>query len=167
MPPQSEGNALTVYCINDDQQFIFSSSSLHIVATEESSPPWGDKRGALGAFLLVPNASIMKAGCFPELARRYGVSPISANSHLFISPHSIDDFPGRQFEITAISSMNKRELRATFSGISQANVAVRNFPMSAEQLRHRLRLRDGGNLYVFATTQQDGQHILFLCKKHV
>jgi hypothetical protein len=109
----------------------------------------------------------MKAGCFPELARRYGVSPISANSHLFISPHSIEDFPGRQFEITAISSMNKRELRTTFSGISQANVAVRNFPMSAEQLRHRLRLRDGGNLYVFATTQQDGQHILFLCKKHV
>lgn len=175
MPPQSEGNALTVYCINDDQQFIFSPSSLHIVATEESSPLWGDKRGAfsvdnkgaLGAFLLVPNASIMKAGCFPELARRYGVSPISANSHLFISPHSIEDFPGRQFEITAISSMNKRELRTTFSGISQANVAVRNFPMSAEQLRHRLRLRDGGNLYVFATTQEDGQHILFLCKKHV
>ena len=183
MPPQAEDNALTVYCINDDQQFIFSPSSLNIVATEESSPLWGDKRGAsswdkrgafsvdnkgaLGAFLLVPNASIMKAGCFPELARRYGVSPISANSHLFISPHSIEDFPGRQFEITAISSMNKRELRATFFGISQANVAVRNFPMSAEQLRHRLRLRDGGNLYVFATTQQDGQHILFLCKKHV
>ena len=175
VPPQSEDNALTVYCFNDDQQFIFSSSSLHIVATEESSPLWGDKRGAfsvdnkgaLGAFLLVPNASIMKAGCFPELARRYGVSPISANSHLFISPHSIDDFPGRQFEITAISSMNKRELRTTFSGISQANVAVRNFPMSAEQLRNRLRLRDGGNLYVFATTQEDGQHILFLCKKHV
>lgn len=173
--PQSEDNALTVYCINDDQQFIFSSSSFHIVATEESSPLWGDKRGAfsvdnkgaLGAFLLVPNASIMKAGCFPELARRYGVSPISANSHLFISPHSIEDFPGRQFEITAISSMNKRELRTTFSGISQANVAVRNFPMSAEQLRNRLRLRDGGNLYVFATTQEDGQHILFLCKKHV
>ncbi|MEE3386290.1 MAG: SAM-dependent methyltransferase, partial [Prevotella sp.] len=183
MPPQAEDNALTVYCINDDQQFIFSPSSLNIVATEESSPLWGDKRGAsswdkrgafsvdnkgaLGAFLLVPNASIMKAGCFPELSRRYGVSPISANSHLFISPHSIEDFPGRQFEITAISSMNKRELRATFSGISQANVAVRNFPMSAEQLRHRLRLRDGGNLYIFATTQQDGQHILFLCKKHV
>ncbi len=183
VPPQSEDNALTVYCFNDDQQFIFSSSSLHIVATEESSPPWGDKRGAsswdkrgafsvdnkgaLGAFLLVPNASIMKAGCFPELARRYGVSPISANSHLFICPHSIDDFPGRQFEITAISSMNKRELRTIFSGITQANVAVRNFPISAEQLRHRLRLRDGGNLYVFATTQEDGQHILFLCKKHV
>lgn len=152
---------------NPPQTFIFTPASSNIKATEESSPLWGDKRGASCAFLLVPNASIMKAGCFPELARRYGVSPISANSHLFISPHSIDDFPGRQFEITAISSMNKRELRTTFSGISQANVAVRNFPMSAEQLRHRLRLRDGGNLYVFATTHEDGQHILFLCKKHV
>ena len=159
--PQVEDNALTVYCINDDQHFVFTPLSPKAVTKVKSSPFGGDKRGAL----LVPNSSIMKAGCFAELAHRYDVSPISANSHLFVSPHFIDNFPGRQFEIVAISSMNKRELRTTFAGISQANVAVRNFPMSAEQLRQRLRLRDGGENYVFATTEEDGQHIIFLCKK--
>jgi hypothetical protein len=160
--PQVEDNALTVFCVNDEQQFVFTPLSPKTVTKVISSPFGGDKRGAL----LVPNSSIMKAGCFAELAHHYDVSPISANSHLFVSPHFIDDFPGRQFEIVAISSMNKRELRTTFAGISQANVAVRNFPMSAEQLRQRLRLRDGGDNYVFATTEEDGQHIIFLCKKH-
>jgi hypothetical protein len=162
--PQVEDNALTVYCVNDDQQFIHHPSSPIPPSTlhpRPSSSFGGDKRGAL----LVPNSSIMKAGCFSELAHHYDVSPISANSHLFVSPHFIDDFPGRQFEIVAISSMNKRELRTTFAGISQANVAVRNFPMTAEQLRQRLRLRDGGENYVFATTDEGGQHIIFLCKK--
>ena len=162
--PQVEDNALTVYCVNDDQQFIHHPSSPIPPSTLHPRPSFpfgGDKRGAL----LVPNSSIMKAGCFAELAHRYDVSPISANSHLFVSPHFIDNFPGRQFEIVAISSMNKRELRTTFAGISQANVAVRNFPMTAEQLRQRLRLRDGGENYVFATTEEDGQHIIFLCKK--
>lgn len=162
--PKVEDNALTVYCVNDDQQFIHHPSSPlppSPFLPRPSFPFGGDKRGAL----LVPNSSIMKAGCFSELAHHYDVSPISANSHLFVSPHFIDDFPGRQFEIVAISSMNKRELRTTFAGISQANVAVRNFPMTAEQLRQRLRLRDGGENYVFATTEEDGQHIIFLCKK--
>ena len=158
---QVEDNALTVYCVNDDQHFVFTPLSPKTVTKVISSPFGGDKRGAL----FVPNSSIMKAGCFAELAHHYGVSPISANSHLFVSPHFIDDFPGRQFEIVAISSMNKRELRTTFAGISQANVAVRNFPMTAEQLRQRLRLRDGGENYVFATTEENGQHIIFLCKK--
>lgn len=160
--PQVEDNAPTVYCVNDDQHFVFTPLSPKTVTKVKSSPFGGDKRGAL----LVPNSSIMKAGCFAELAHRYDVSPISANSHLFVSPHFIDNFPGRQFEIVAISSMNKRELRTTFAGISQANVAVRNFPMTAEQLRQRLRLRDGGENYVFATTEEDGQHIIFLCRKH-
>lgn len=158
---QVEDKPQTVYCVNDDQHFVFTPLSPKTVTKVISSPFEGDKRGSL----LVPNSSIMKAGCFAELAHRYDVSPISANSHLFVSPHFIDNFPGRQFEIVAISSMNKRELRTTFAGISKANVAVRNFPMTAEQLRQRLRLRDGGENYVFATTEENGQHIIFLCKK--
>ena len=158
---QVEDKTLSIYCVNDDQHFVFTPLSPKTVTKVISYPFGGDKRGAL----FVPNSSIMKAGCFAELAHRYDVSPISANSHLFVSPHFIDNFPGRQFEIVAISSMNKRELRTTFAGISQANVAVRNFPMTAEQLRQRLRLRDGGENYVFATTEEDGQHIIFLCKK--
>ena len=116
-------------------------------------------------FLFEPNASVMKAGCFDEIARAYGVSAISRNSHLFLSDHEIDGFPGRTFAIDAVTTMNKRQLRQTLSGMKQANIAVRNFPLSVAELRKRLKLSDGGDTYIFATTTSDGDHILMLTHK--
>ena len=116
-------------------------------------------------FLYEPNASVMKAGCFDEIARAYGVSAISRNSHLFLSDHEIDGFPGRTFAIDAVTTMNKRQLRQTLSGMKQANIAVRNFPLSVAELRKRLKLSDGGDTYIFATTTSEGDHILMLTHK--
>ena len=116
-------------------------------------------------FLFEPNASVMKAGCFDEIARAYGVSAISRNSHLFLSDREIDGFPGRTFAIDAVTTMNKRQLRQTLSGMKQANIAVRNFPLSVAELRKRLKLNDGGDTYIFATTTSEGDHILMLTHK--
>ena len=116
-------------------------------------------------FLFEPNASVMKAGCFDEIARAYGVSAVSRNSHLFLSDHEIDGFPGRSFAIDAVTTMNKRQLRQTLSGMKQANIAVRNFPLSVAELRKRLKLSDGGDTYIFATTTSEGDHILMLTHK--
>ena len=116
-------------------------------------------------FLYEPNASVMKAGCFDEIARAYGVSAISRNSHLFLSDREIDGFPGRTFAIDAVTTMNKRQLRQTLSGMKQANIAVRNFPLSVAELRKRLKLSDGGDTYIFATTTSEGDHILMLTHK--
>lgn len=116
-------------------------------------------------FLFEPNASVMKAGCFDEIARAYGVSAISRNSHLFLSDHETDGFPGRTFAIDAVTTINKRQLRQTLSGMKQANIAVRNFPLSVAELRKRLKLSDGGDTYIFATTTSEGDHILMLTHK--
>ena len=116
-------------------------------------------------FLFEPNASVMKAGCFDEIARAYGICAISRNSHLFLSDREIDGFPGRTFVIDAVTTMNKRQLRQTLSGMKQANIAVRNFPLSVAELRKRLKLNDGGDTYIFATTTSEGDHILMLTHK--
>ena len=116
-------------------------------------------------YLYEPNASIMKAGCFRELEQQFPVRQLAANSHLFISADEIADFPGRGFQISAISSMNKQGLKTTLQGIEKANISVRNFPMTADQLRKKLKLKDGGDVYIFATTMADEQHKLFICRK--
>ena len=116
-------------------------------------------------FLHEPNASVMKAGCFDEIARAYGICAISRNSHLFLSDELKEDFPGRTFAIDAVTTMNKRQLRQTLSGMKQANIAVRNFPLSVAELRKRLKLSDGGDTYIFATTTSDGDHILMITHK--
>ena len=116
-------------------------------------------------FLYSPNASVMKAGCFDLLAERFGVMPLHVNSHLFVSDVRVSDFPGRAFVIEKTTTMNKRELKESLAGMTQANIAVRNFPLSVADLRKRLKLQDGGDTYIFATTVENVGHLLLICRK--
>ena len=108
----------------------------------------------------------MKAGCFDELAAAYGVSPVSRNSHLFLSAEPVDGFPGRSFSIEHVTTLNKRELRQALAGIEKANIATRNFPLSVAELRKRLKLKDGGDVYIFATTTAEDEHLLLISHKY-
>ena len=165
---QERSADLRVVCVNDDSCFEFFPGQGKIVPEERNGFSLGEKRPfAIGetAFLYEPNASIMKAGCFEEVEQRFPVQQISQNSHLFLSSVEIEDFPGRRFQISSISSMNKQELRTALKEVERANISVRNFPLSADQLRKKLKLKDGGDVYIFATTMSDGEHRLFICRK--
>ena len=130
------------------------------------SPPFREGPGVgLCLFLYEPNASIMKAGCFAELSQHFGIAPIAMNSHLFVSADMVDDFPGRTFQIDAVTSLNKRELKEKTGGLTQANITVRNFPLSVAELRKRLKLSEGGSTYIFATTLANGEKVLLICHK--
>ncbi|MCR4853779.1 MAG: SAM-dependent methyltransferase [Prevotella sp.] len=147
---------LEVFCVNDEQRFAFvPSTSLDIHVAE---PKAGD-------YLYEPNAAIMKAGCFAQLTSPFSLGAIGTNSHLFVAPHPVDDFPGRRFVINVVSSLNKKELRRALQGVTRANIAVRNFPLSAADLRRRLKLADGGDHYLFGTTTASGEHCLLVCTK--
>ena len=152
--------ALQVFCVNDNN--IVSYSLDEALSTSQrllSAIP------KAGQYLYEPNASLMKAGCFALLTARYPLSALSLNSHLFVSEEAINEFPGRKFEITAVSSFNKKDLRRSLSGIDKANLAVRNFPMSVADLRKRLKIKEGGDIYLFATTDAESNHLFFVCKK--
>jgi len=157
---------LRVVCVN-----LLSNGKQQVFETSygEQSPCTGNHifhlSSLISHFLYEPNASIMKAGCFEEVAQRFPVQQISQNSHLFLSSVEIDNFPGRRFQISSISSMNKQELRTALNEIERANITVRNFPLSADRLRKKLKLKEGGDMYIFATTMADGEHRLLICRK--
>ncbi|WP_288280842.1 SAM-dependent methyltransferase [uncultured Prevotella sp.] len=145
----------TVYCVNDDSIFSYHPSPISSNHISHHSSL---------IYLYEPNASIMKAGCFAEIEQAFEVSQLAPNSHLFASNHAIEDFPGRKFRVTAVTSMNKQELKQALKDIRQANIAVRNFPMSVADLRKRLKLSEGGNDYIFATTLTEGKKVLIICQ---
>ena len=146
---------------------VHSNASLFVYTPGSSSPaPNSTFNIQHSTFLFEPNASIMKAGCFDELAAAYGVSPVSRNSHLFLSAEPVDGFPGRSFSIERVTTLNKRELRQALAGIEKANIATRNFPLSVAELRKRLKLKDGGDVYIFATTTAEDEHLLLISHKY-
>ena len=162
---------LRLVCVNNDSVFeiVRPLRTASPLPTDQEFAPYGLKMPPsdtdTNLYLYEPNASIMKAGCFDALSANYPVIQVASNSHLFLSADEIRHFPGRTFQILATSSMNKKELKPALATISQANIAVRNFPLTAQQLRQKLKLRDGGDVYIFATTTADGAHKLFICRK--
>ncbi len=155
---------LRLCCVNNDQM-LEEIIGQQPTAKEVKERKSFDGMVAEGSFLYEPNASIMKAGCFETLQRHFPVCQIAQDSHLFLSTDKIGDFPGRCFQIQHVSSMNKQELRTALATIHRANISVRNFPMTTDLLRKKLKLQDGGDVYIFATTLQDGRHRLFICRK--
>ena len=151
---------LRIYCVNDAQSFVCEESDM-----ESSSVKIAPFTLEEMQYLYEPNASLMKAGCFSVLSERYGARMLSKNSHLFVSREPIAVFPGRSFRIIAVSSFNKKELKRHLSGITKANIAIRNFPLSVAELRKRLKLKDGGETYIFATTLSDESHVLVITEK--
>lgn len=173
-----ETSHLKVYCINDNQVMSYDESDKSVVSiasgiecgivelekcSSEENELSQDSSKPL--YLYEPNASLMKAGCFGAISSRYGVKMLEKNSHLFISDKPVHDFPGRAFRIKAVSSFNKKELKRQLSGVTKANIATRNFPLSVAELRKRFKLKDGGDTYIFATTLSDESHVLFICEK--
>lgn len=119
----------------------------------------------LKTYLYEPNASILKAGAFRSVSSIYNVEKLHPNSHLYTSDEYIPDFPGRKFRITDSSSLNKKELKKLIGTEKKANLTVRNFPASVAELRKRLKLAEGGDIYLFATTLADEKKLLIACKQ--
>lgn len=150
-----------IHCVNikkeETQMFGFRKAEEQQTAT--------DLTKTISHYLYEPNASIMKAGAYRCVARRFDLQKLHANSHLYTSNQVISDFPGRVFQVEAVSGFGKKELKALLSDISKANLTVRNFPTSVAELRKRLHLSEGGDTYLFATTLHPKEKILIKCKR--
>ena len=103
-------------------------------------------------YLYEPNAAIMKAGCFGLLSQRYGIQKLHQNSHLYTSEQLVKGFPGRIFTVEGWAPFNKRVKQTLMADVSKASIATRNFPLSVAELRKTLKIADGDEIYLFATT---------------
>lgn len=118
----------------------------------------------LGEYLYEPNASIMKAGAFKSIANDFLLKKLEMNSHLYTSDTFIENFPGRKFKIKGKSQVQKKNIKKLVPSL-KANLTVRNFPQSVDQIRKKLKLKEGGNDYLFATTIMNNEKVLLLCDR--
>lgn len=117
-----------------------------------------------GCYLYEPNAAVMKGGCYRWLTQHYRLQKLHRNSHLYTSETLINDFPGRIFEIENWAIYGKKT-KTLLDGIDKASIAVRNFPLSVTKLRKYLKIGDGDQVYLFATTLSDEQKIIIKTHK--
>ena len=114
-------------------------------------------------YLYEPNSAIMKSGGFDEVGSFYNLNKLHKHSHLYTSADLIS-FPGRIFQIQNSFPYNKTEMKS-FLENTQANITTRNFPDSVESIRKKWKIKDGGNLYCFFTTDENNDKIVLICTK--
>ena len=122
-------------------------------------------RGEVKRYLYEPNVSILKAGAFKAVATRFGLSKLHVSSHLYTSDEVVPCFPGRSFVVDEVIPFTNKQCKTLSRQIPQANITVRNFPLSVEELRKRTKIADGGTIYLFATTLENGDKVLIKAHK--
>lgn len=118
----------------------------------------------VGAYLYEPDVTLMKAQAFGALCERYGVKQLDYDTRLMTSEEKIIDFPGRVFVAEEVIDFSSKVMKRLKSLMPKANIAVRNFPMTADELRKRCGIKDGGDVYLFGATVR-GERKLIRCRK--
>lgn len=114
-------------------------------------------------FLYEPNASALKAGGFKSIAVRFGLKKIAPNTHLYTSTVFIENFPGRTFKVDHLLDYNAKPIKQL--GFTKANISTRNFPDSVEQVKKKLKLTDGGIIYLFAIRDIKDKPLITIAQK--
>lgn len=151
-----------VHCVNFAADGT-ASTFLFTPAEEQEAPLLSAE--AVGAYLYEPNASILKAGAFKQAACKTGTRKLHVSSHLYTSETCVTGFPGRSFQVDEVLPFSGKLCKTLAKSLPQANITVRNFPLSVEELRKRTKIQDGGEIYLFATTLSDGEKVLIRCRK--
>lgn len=157
---------------NTPQKVQIHTRAFHPNGCQEYSFPLQEEKEASlllaetpGTYLYEPNASLLKSGAFKSVAARYRLLKLHKHSHLYTSDTYCKDFPGRKFLIRESFPFTGKLLKQLRKNTPQANIAVRNFPLTVEQIRKTSGITEGGSTYLFATTLADTRRFLFLCEK--
>ncbi len=138
--------------------FIFNESE------EKSAAP--TFASIIKKYLYEPGAALMKAGAFKLVSQRFEIDKLHINSHLYTSDKLVPDFPGRVFEVVESASFNKKVKKELLKDVTEASVSVRNFPLTANDLRKSLNLKESDDTFIFGTTMMGEKKVVILCKKY-
>lgn len=160
--PAMSDSSVKIHAVNllissPNQEFIFQ--------VQEEKKAVLQTTGEIARYLYEPNAALLKSGAFKLIAVRYNLKKIHRHSHLYTSTKLCMQFPGRIFEVLSTHEFSGKSLKQLSKEIPKANITTRNFPLSVEEIRTRSHIKEGGDIYLFATTLYNEQKILIQTRK--
>ena len=156
-------SAVPIHCVHLTKQA--ASDECFVCSLEAEQQAASHLATTLRRYLYEPNASVLKAGAFKQVACQFPVEKLQVSSHLYTSDHYLDQFPGRRFEVDEVIPFHSKSCKQLAGQSLQANVTTRNFPLTVEALRKKCRIREGGDIYLFATTGPKEEKLLIRTHK--
>lgn len=162
--PQSDNSVITLHCVDFMSDTSVREFHFQCADNQSSSIPIAS---SVMRYFYEPDVCIMKAQGYAALASTFGLRMLDRDCHYFTSDELVTGFPGRVFVVDEQLEFSSRSLKQLRSRMPQANIATRNFPLSADQLRQRSGIRDGGEVYLFGASLQGVGPVLLRCRKSV
>ena len=156
-------SAVPIHCVHLTKQA--ASDECFVCSLEAEQQAASHLATTLRRYLYEPNASVLKAGAFKQVACQFPIEKLQVSSHLYTSDHYLDRFPGRRFEVDEVIPFHSKSCKQLAGQSLQANVTTRNFPLTVEALRKKCRIREGGDIYLFATTGPKEEKLLIRTHK--
>ena len=156
-------SAVPIHCVHLTKQA--ASDECFVCSLEAEQQAASHLATTLRRYLYEPNASVLKAGAFKQVACQFPVEKLQVSSHLYTSDYYLDRFPGRRFEVDEVIPFHSKSCKQLAGQSLQANVTTRNFPLTVEALRKKCRIREGGDIYLFATTGPKEEKLLIRTHK--
>lgn len=156
---QSQQLIKTVHIRKDGSQ-----SGIQFLANEEQAAIATYTNEVL-EYLYEPDSSVLKSGAFKLISEKFKANKLHINSHLYTSSECINEFPGRAFKVSKVWKNSKQNIKELSVKLKQANISTRNFPLSPEELRKKLKIKDGGETYLFATTLNNSEKVIIETNK--
>ena len=156
-------SAVPIHCVHLTKQA--ASDECFVCSLEAEQQAASHLATTLRRYRYEPNASVLKAGAFKQVACQFPVEKLQVSSHLYTSDHYLDRFPGRRFEVDEVIPFHSKSCKQLAGQSLQANVTTRNFPLTVEALRKKCRIREGGDIYLFATTGPKEEKLLIRTHK--
>lgn len=156
-------SAVPIHCVHLTKQA--ASDECFVCSLEAEQQAASHLATTLRRYLYEPNASVLKAGAFKQVACQFPVEKLQVSSHLYTSDLYLDRFPGRRFEVDEVIPFHSKSCKQLAGQSLQANVTTRNFPLTVEALRKKCRIREGGDIYLFATTGPKEEKLLIRTHK--
>lgn len=158
---QKDNKKQLIHCVNIQKDKI----DRFLLERNQEEQAVAKYTSSIGQYLYEPNVSLLKAGAYKYISAYYDLDKLHPSSHLYTSDELVPDFQGRRFIVDRVCSLNKKDIKLYLSVIGQANITTRNFPLSVQEIRNRARIKDGGNIYIFATTLSNENKVLIVCRK--
>ncbi len=150
-------HAVSVDASGNGEDFKFTLSDEHNTTLDVSE--------LVGVYIFEPSPQLMKIGAFKLIGERYGAKALAKSTHIYTREEDIENFPGRRFKVIATYENSKKGIAALKREIDGASVAVRNFPISAEALRAKLKVKENEKIFVYGVTMAEGSQKLILCSR--
>lgn len=160
---QSGRNAVKIFTVNFSKWNKIESFNFDF--DQESKIISQFSNDELLTYLYEPNSSILKAGAFKSLGEFLGIKKLHTHTHLYTSSFIINDFPGRTFVIKTQFDFKKEFVKSLRETYPKANISTRNFPLTPDELRKLLKIKDGGDIYIFGCTLFSGTKKILVCSK--